>query len=386
MKTRHNVFLVWVLISLLLAAAGCSDDQDNTINESPGTAVDDYENIDLSQTYGGLTATDEDDAFGQADLILEAAADDQDNFADTWAEDEDVLEYEDRAQRPDTPGGPARARFTYLRIKWGQLGAEPDTLDGEALDWTGQLNVDRGIVVVKRVIRFERPYDHVVIPRLDRRTVNWVSHTGPHYDGILVQIIEPPADPTAEDDEPNYLHFLTGELEQSFLVSELAQMDQIIEVDDIGNGVHFCGFEMTEISLCPRGFLSARWAPISGTEPDSNGNTRLGYFHGRWVGLHGHLQGFIRGAYGLNSDDERVFIGKYISRSGLFRGFLRGTWEPAAEDNSTWAEFHGHWIGASEIVEGVLRGRCYNVSGREGGFLEGRWATSCDEEGVAALQ
>ncbi len=384
MNRFHFTSVLCTALLLLVGLTGCSEDS-GSLNESQQVAVDDYDQIDLSKDNGGLTATDELEAFGDPDLLLEALADDESTVGDVWAESVEVRELERLADQYTDPNHPARPRFTFLRIKWGQLDAEPDTPDGSRLDWTGELSVDRGFVIVRRIVRFERPYDHVVRPRLDRHTVNWVSHTGPHYDGILIEIIEPPADP---DDkarpEENYLHFRTGMLEQSYLVSELADLDEIVLVDDLGNGVHFNGFSLTDISLCPKGFLSARWAPTSNDEPDSNGNLVMGHYRGRWVGLHGHLKGFFRGAYGLNADGERVFVGKYISRAGLFRGFLRGTWEPD-DGGLHWSEFHGHWVGAAEVIEGVLGGRAYNVPGREGGFLEGRWTAVCDDEAVAKI-
>ncbi len=199
------------LALLALLAAGCSQD------DSPGDiAVDDYDAMDLEQAYGGLTMTDEQPAFDDPYLIAEDAQDEGDAFADPVADDPEVREMERRGHGN---------RFTYVRIVWGELDAARDEPDGDVVDWTGSLHVDRGVLIVRRVILFERPGDNVVRPRPDRQTVAWTSHTGGHFDGLVIQIIERPQD--IEGGEPNQLHFTTGPLTTSFPVADLAGLDQI---------------------------------------------------------------------------------------------------------------------------------------------------------------
>ena len=385
MKTQV-LTAVALAMAMAIALAGCADSSDPAVTSEVG--IDDYDQIDMNAEYGGLTATDEDDAFGDPSLMMAGLDDDADEVNDPLLEDpaiaEQVAALRAAGQQPGDPSDPDRPRFTFLRVKWGMLRGSADSSGndnddvGALLDWTGQIRVDRGIVIIRRVIRFERPFDHIVRPRLDPQTVAFISHTGPHFDGLVLEIIEPP--PGEQDDpvEPNYLRFETGPLTQTFLVAELPELDEVFEVAPVGNGVHFNGFSLAELNACPVGFLSGRWAPLTPEEAAIDMNGVRGRFRGRWLARHGHLRGYMRGAYGINAEGTRVFFGKYIDRLGRFRGFLRGTWEPSAEENS-WASFHGEWATASGQIDGFLRGRAYHLPVTPGGFYEGRWATDCGD-------
>ena len=338
--------------------------------------------MDFNQEFGGLTPTDEEAAFG--DPFLMQAEIDEENEAseDPLLEDPEVQALEAQAAQEEQPGDPPRPKFTFLRITWGMLDGPVDSL-GQAdesvdiLDWSGLLAVDRGIVVVRRVIRFERPYDHLVLPRLDRQTVAWFSHTGCHFDGLLVEIIERPQDlvgPDGVELEPNVLHFTTGPYSNSFVVAELPDLDEVYPVDPDPNAIHFTGFRLSDISLCPKGFLSGIWhAPA----PEDS----VGFFRGKWVGLFGHLHGFLRGAYGYTDEGERVFFGKYISRNGQFRGLLKGRWEPLPQFPGH-GIFRGRWVNAAGNLVGVLGGQYLHLPERPGGFFGGRWAALCDPDAV----
>ena len=297
--------LVVPALFALLALAGCGDD------DGPGVVTtDDYDAIDLDQAYGGLTMTDEQPAFDDPYLI----ADDGEAADDPLADDPAIHEMERRGQGN---------RFTFVRLVWGELDAAIDGPDGDRVDWTGSLHVDRGVLIVRRVIRFERPGDSLVRPRPDRQTVGWNSHTGGHFDGLLIQVIERPQD--VEGQEPNLLHFATGPLTTSFPVADLAGLDQVIPVEPAGNAVHVVGFNLADPDSCPKGFVGGIWH----ANPDSLGEG--GRFRGHWVGLHGLTEGYLRGRYGVNDAGERVFFGKYIGRRGQFRGLLTGTWQPGDE-------------------------------------------------------
>jgi len=360
-----------VALAALALLVGCSQD-DNPSD----IAADDYDAIDLDQAYGGLTMTDEQPAFDDPYLIAEDAQDEGDAFDDPLANDPEVREMERRGHGQGQGEGTARPRFTYLRVVWGELDAASDEPDGDAVDWTGALHVDRGIVVVRRVILFERPGDNIVHPRPDRRTVAWNSHTGGHFDGLVLQIIERPQD--LEGEEPNQLHFGTGPLTTSFAVAELVGLDQVFPVEPAGNAVHFVGFNLAELDSCPKGFLGGRWHDDPASEAEG------GMFRGRWVGLHGLTEGHLRGRYGVNDAGERVFFGKYINRRGHFRGLLAGTWLPGEEPGQ--GVFEGHWVNRQETVEGVLSGRYATAPERPVGSFQGRWATLCDDEAAGQVE
>lgn len=390
MKNLKLTPLVAIALMLALALAGCETSSDDGLTGSQQVGVDDYDGMDLNQPYGGLTATDEEEAFGDPYLMQMAAVEDDMAVEDPLADDPEVVALENAAGQDD-PGNPNRPRFTFLRMAWGMLDGPVDSTGAvdesvDLLDWSGMLTVDRGIVIVRRVILFERPYDHLIFPRLNRQTVAWVSHTGNHFDGLLIEIIERPGDLNSDsktDPEPNMLHFTTGPFTESFPVAELAELDEIYPVEPEGNAIHFAGFRLTDIIECPKGFLGGIWRAVS-----DNVDTEIvegGVFKGRWVGLFGHLHGFLRGRFGINEEGERVFYGKYISRRGHFRGLLRGTWEPLPEYPGH-GLFHGQWVNAAGTVEGVLGGDYFALPERPGGFFGGRWATLCDDEAVDSIE
>jgi hypothetical protein len=211
--------------------------------------------------------------------------------------------------------------------------------------------------------------------------VAWFSHTGGHFDGLLIQIVEPPrnGDDNGNADggdppPPNMLHVVTGPFEQSFPVAELADIDEVFEVEPEGNAIHFAGFTLGDLDPCPKGFLSGAWLD----DPDTDDGS--GFFRGRWVGVHGLGMGHMMGSFGYNEDGERVFFGKYINRAGEFMGLLGGTWEPS--DRPGHGQFIGHWSSDGETRDGVLGGRYLNLPARPGGFYQGRWAQDCDDDAV----
>jgi hypothetical protein len=391
---RHLSLLLFGLL-LGLALAGCSNEENPAGTNLTGT--DDYENMDFSQTYGGLTATDEPEAFGDPYLMQLDAVESAEESDDPLQVDPEVAALEALSEQPldpDDPTGLRRPRFTFLKITWGMLDGEVDALGNtdetqDLLDWSGMLTVDRGIVVVRRVILFERPHDHLIFPRLNRRTVAWISYTGRHYDGLLIEIIERPTDlRSAEGAElaPNMLHFHTGPYSGYFAVRELPDLNEIHDVDDEGNAIQFAGFRLSDIRLCPKGFLSGIWHSLPNVDANvAEGPLAVGVFKGRWVSVLGHMRGFMRGRYGYDANGERVFVGKYIDRRGRFQGFLRGTWEPLPE-NRGHGVFRGHWVNAAETVQGVLGGDYFHLPERPGGFFGGRWATLCDQEAVDTIQ
>jgi hypothetical protein len=388
MRTPLRLIPLALAALLLAALAGCSDsDNDPTAGEP--VAVDDYAGLDLDEPYGGLTKTDEEPAFGDPYLEQEAAIADGETYEDDLLTDPEVRRYMRIGEEPGQPGDPQRPTFTFLRLVWGNLEAMPDSVtgrieDGDGIDWSGQLSVDRGTVLVRRVILFERPWDSLVRPRVDRHTVSWFSAIGGHVDGLLIQIIEPPVDADGDGevdpgmDEPNMLHFVTDQFTQSFEVAALPELDEIYPAATEGQAIQFAGFTLGDLDPCPKGYLAGVW---HATPEHEDGG---GVFRGRWVGLYGMTEGFLRGRYGVDDSGERVFFGKYVSRSGQFRGLIAGTWEPA--DEAGRGTFAGHWIGNSEEVEGVLGGRYLDLPERPGGFMQGRWATTCDDEAVAQIQ
>lgn len=383
-----RVLTLAALLAAAIFAVGCSDNGTDPVDQG-STGSDQYTGLDFSLEFGGLTFSDEPEGFDDDALKALMFAEDAELVDDPLAEDAEVLELEAQGEEPGNPQDPNRPRFTFLRLRWGMIQGPDDSLafsgPCDPVNWTGEIHTDRGIVLVRRVLAFERPYDHVIFPRLNRRTVAFVSHTGCHFDGLLLQIIERPADYSEENTEPNRLHINTGPYAGVYEVSELADLDEMVDVDEVGNRIQLTGFTLSDIAYCPKGFLSGRFRMLpedagegflAGNDPAGQ---QLGTFAGLWTNLSGRIHGFLRGGYGLDADGNRVFVGKYIDRQGRVRGLLRGGWEPA-EDDRAMAQFRGQWTGSGGQLEGYLGGRAHGVAGYPGGFFEGRWTTACDDE------
>lgn len=386
-----------LLVSMLLLAglAGCDSGSGPA---APGTPV--AGELNLDDEYGGLTMDDEAPAFGQPGA-----------FADELlAED---TEYTDKYDTDHEVSGIRNSRGTRvytLRISWGKLiRLRDDDSTGcryqeMAYNWDGALSVDRGAILLKKTILFENgDYIH---KRSDRRTLEWSSTTGPHYDGILVQIIDPPASrpdssgnaDTPPEAAPNTLTFKTRLYSRTFTMDELARISEVIPIDRCGTAVSFNGFLVSD-RPCPRGFLAGIWKPLpadSIPEPpvppdslsyaasDSTGGAGeiRGHFYGNWIQANGALAGHLRGVYGVNSEGRRVFFGKYIDLTGRFRGILRGTYGAMSEAMyaDTAGYFGGEWIDRRGTVTGYLDGHW--VSGRrwDRGMFHGKWWTDCPNE------
>lgn len=390
MTTRSNPRIIppgplFVFAALILVLGGCGADE-STAPELANTTGDDFSAVDFDAPFGSLTMSDEPLAFGDPDLLADDCAGEGEMFDDPYANDPAVLALIELGEEPGDPDDPQRPRFTFLRILWGVLDGEGTS---QETDWSGRLWVDRGTVLVRRVISFEHPEDHIVRPRPDRHTVAWHSHAGRDFDGLLIQIIEPPlgepgggqghghgtqgrGDDHDPPPPPNRLHFATGPFTEVFLVSELAELDAIYPVEAAGQAIHFTGFTLGNFNQCPRGFLAGRW--LFNTDSELGG----GHFWGRWISIHGPVLGYLRGAWGFNAEGERVFFGKYINRQGTCLGLLAGTWAPGLRPNT--GRFHGRWFGHDEQFVGVMDGHYRKHPLYRMGPFQGRWAALCHDE------
>ena len=394
MKFRPNILALAAALLLVVALAGCSSE--DTPVSAAATGGDDYTQIDFAQTYGGLTTSDEAVAFGDEALLTMSLAEDGEEFADPVADDPAVRDMAMAGTRPQDPNDRQRPHFTFVHLRWGML---RDMMDSVAIeppcdvtDWTGAITVDRGVLVVRRVIRFERPLDHIILPRLDFQTVGLVSHTACGLDGLVLEIMERPAaigDPDSTGLEPNVLHINLGDFSADFAVADLAGTDAVYDVGISGAKIAVTGFTMSDVEVCPKGFLSGHFRALPTDLPDSvrNGDRpgeQYGVFAGMWRNPAGRIDGHLRGGYGVDENGERIFIGKYIGPRGHFRGLIRGTWEPGVAP-AVPAVFSGHWANAAGTVDGRLGGECFPVEGTPGGFFTGRWSALCDDDAVQGI-
>ena len=375
--------ILTVLTSILLLAAvfGCDG---GTGPVTPGAPV--TQEPDLDDEYGGYDFTNELPAFGDPGLFGQDVLAQDTPYDDPFENDPTVTEI---AKRPN-------ARAYMVRIEWGRIAGGPYNRNVQcrelSIDWTGRLAVDRGAIVLERVIQFD-PEDYIH-ERTDRRILDWTSFTLEHFDGILVKIIdEPPAstDSTNTDPpEPNHLVFRTGPCSRTFTTDELDGLDLLVPVDRCGNGISFKGFRIDH-EPCPHGFLGGVWesVPRDTMPPDSSfaafagavdeGKDIRGHFHGNWIQSNGALAGHLKGVYGVDSAGRQVFFGKYIDLSGNFKGILRGEYGSMSMGPflDTAGYFTGEWIGEGEIIRGRLRGHWVAPHNTPGGFFHGEWGTHC---------
>jgi hypothetical protein len=352
-------------LALLLAAGlvffgGCGNEKSTT---GPGPVA--QENPNLTDPTGGLSSSDEQPAFGDQSLVT--AAGEEESQQDVIAQDPTVTDIES--------GRLTSARIYAVTILWGML-QEPGSAgsigapDGNQYDWSGTLSVNRGAVVLRSVVSFEQPGDHMILPRPDRRTLEWASFTGEGFDGIRLLVYELPSPGAAENDS---LFLDMPMYKQGFLLSDLAGMDSLVTVDQIGNGVRIESF-LTEPASQARGFLRGFWGTIAAGDS-------LGSFKGVWISDRGGVSGYLRGHYGINSSGDRVFFGKYVNSSGAFEGFIKGTWGTNGPDPAMLAGsagwFAGRWSDARLSEKGQLRGRWRSPTDRVG-FFDGRWCMGCD--------
>ncbi len=355
------VFARWgvVVLTVAMVAAGCSNDS-NPLGSSPATIGGDnsLDQIDLNQEYGGLAYTDEPVAFGDDELLNESMMIDQ-NL--TMEDDEDSVLDQEPTMR-DHP----RLKRTMVRILWGQLDGIPDSTQWDrqdVVDWSGELEVSGGVLALKRTIRFERPIDHL-LPRDNRHVLRWQSFTGPHFDGLLVCVLQRPDSSGVYPDGSLILR--TGPYSTTLSLADLDSLSILETVDNLGNAISIEG--RTVDARCPAGFLRGFWA----ADPGSDG----GLFRGIWVSRFGMATGFVQGRWGINGDGERVFAGKIISRTGEIRGLLQGRWELLEDGKGV---FQGRWAGRFGNVEGALRGE-FRVHGDGGwGFFRARWQANCEK-------
>ncbi len=330
-----SLTVVFLMISLLI---GCSNES-STISDTP-------DDLNLTAAFGGYDDNDEEPAFGD-EMVAELAKSDP--------------EYDDpllSSEAADSLEEAAREIY-MMAIRWGQL--EFDSASTTPTDWSGVLQLKYGTIRILRPILFERGQDDIVRPRPDRQTVEWVSQTTTHYDGILVSIIIPPA-PEGEDWSDNTLTFDTPPYTREFAISELIELDEIVDVDNLGNQVAFNARSL-ELVPCGGGTLDGKWVVRD--------SARRGHFFGRWMSDNGLLFGHLRGHFGTTADGEQIFFGKYIGLDGSFRGFLRGTWgvdeSPVILDDGT------------EVYEGWFEGKWAGRPGLPVGELSGRWSSVVPE-------
>jgi len=351
---KHLTTRLALLLGLLLAlgATGC---QSLFSNSGPDEAADtgyyeesiyDDTELSLADANGGYDTADEAPGFGDpafAEMFGEA-----ENAMDEIAEDPTVQAAEDDPL----------AEVRFVRVVWGQLELNPEL--EEATDWHGTISIDRGYLVVMRQIRFEHATDWIVRPRPSPLAVEVYSTTRPHFDGLVLKII----DNEPDSDEPNDLHIQLGPADFSVPVADLADYEHVETVDALGNALSIRSLACVPT---PNGWLAGIWVER---------HQHRGIFRGAFMNRVGQLEGFLRGHWGVDQGGLRLLFGKYIDREGHFRGILAGTWDPhpgsGAVDAPASGTMEGLWYGRGGEAVGEFGGT-YRKGFRRGGYFCGHW-------------
>ncbi len=348
-----RIFARFAILPVLfgaIALAGCLGDSNPA--STSATNNDPIGSIDTESANGGYSETDEAPAF----------------------DDEAILKAEVIAEEPLANGVVGDALLEanpgyevhFVRIAWGQL--DGDSTSTSPTDWTGSVSVDRGAVKLVHTVFFERPWDHIVLPRTERKSLEFVSHTTVHFDGLLLRIYSPLNDSSGTS---NTVTFATGPFSHTYELSELDSLSEVFDVDAIGNQVAFRG-GMRPPPSCATGYMAGYWM--------MNRDATRGRFGGAWIEQDGRPRGHLRGHFGVNDAGERVLFGKFISASGEFRGTIRGTYEPNGDGTGTYS---GVWMRRGGGIEGRFSGK-YEIGGegrRVHGFFEGGWSAACFQRG-----
>ena len=318
-----------------------------TLGCSSNSGVDTSGSTDLNLTsaFGGYTDSDELPAFGDATMAQALGEDPEGEDLDS--NDVDSLEHD------------AHVQVFFLAIRWGKL--EEDTVAVAPTDWSGSVEVARGVVRVLRLIRFEHMQDYIVHPRPHRQRLEWVSRTSRDFDGLLLMIISPLDSGEAKLSSANELVFTTGPYSRTFSTDELMNLQEIVDVGDKGNQIAFASREK-HTEPCGGGPLGGIWMA------DRHGNN--GHFFGKWMSEEGVLLGHLRGHFGTRPDGKQVFFGKYIGDDGRFHGLIRGEWG-VSDDDSASGWFDGVWAGRHGLAVGNLHGE-WHSSAEDGGLINGQ--------------
>ncbi len=326
----------------LFALTSCQTNSPVDLNEL------DLEDEALIQSeFAEFDTNDESPGFGDAEILGKFGG-------DVSAEDPVVQETDvaNAIENDESDGVPTY----FVRLNWGML--EGDSTVTTTTDFSGALSVNKGVLAVLKKIRFE-PNDHIVRPRPNRQTVEFVSTTSVHFDGLAIAIID-----NAETDEEGVLTVQVGEYNNTFTFSELAEMELREPVGADGNEISIVS-TLRDVSVGQTGFFEGRWIRTG----DNHGK-----FEGRWISKDGDVVGHYKGRYGVNADGHRVFAGKFIDRTGTFMGRMAGTWG-FSETNDRRGWLSGRWVDRSNKEIGKLRGH-WKVSrnNKRGGHMAGRWA------------
>lgn len=346
MKLKFLLVVVGFLFLTALLVNGCIFDSSKKINGSDM----EVEVPDLEDEFGGYKPTNEAPYFGDPQMQAE------------FGEDEDVSDLLSTDPQIAKDIEDSLVEVYFLRVTWGRL--DLDTTVTTVTDWSGSAQIDKGALVLLRTIRFDRG-DYIHRPRPDRRTLEWTSYTGPHFDGIYLAIVVPPNDTSSTE---GTLTFSTAPFSITFNYSDLDSINSIYQVGQGGDEIAFVGYKK-QLVPCGNGYLDGRWIRTQ---------KHQGVCRGRWISRDGSLAGHFQGHWGKRNNGQNMFFGKCIGPSGEFKGLIRARWEYSYSYDEDGGSFAGELCDRTGEVRGVLGGH-FRVGGEKGrkGNLQGQWKLLC---------
>jgi hypothetical protein len=269
---------------------------------------------------------------------------------DAAAIEADAVEADAMSPEVTTMESMPGVRVRNVLMLWGQMPADPNVTT--VRDWSGRLELDRGGMVIRRRIAFEPVTGDRVLPRTDRAIIDFVSHTRPAADGLVLTIVDP-----APGTAPLTLTYTpTGGTARVLELRELADGPLVVDVGD-GNRIIVSARDRDP---CDHGMMRGRWHAL---------NENGGVYVGVVADEDGAPIGHVRGIWGQRQTGERVFFGKFIDRDGHFRGILAGNYGEG--------HFDGRWITRAG-EHGQVHGLYFRHETLRGGGFIARWGeASC---------
>lgn len=336
MKTIKKTLVLSTLL-LFIVLMGC--EQNNPTDPIDDTATE-TENLD--KAFGGYTTDDEQPGFGDTEMILEY--------------DQSASVVND-SYSTETDSGMTKSSMPayFVRLTWGQL--EGDSSMTTTTDWSGSIEINKGVMAVRKAIRFEQN-DYIHLPRTSRQLVEFTSFTKTHFDGVALIIID-----NDSTDAEGTLTINAGAYSRTLTFAELDSIELIETVDNLGNAFSIVA-HAKDVQPFAGGFFEGRWM---------RKNAKGGKFEGRWINSLGTSIGFLKGIWGQNMRGHNVMFGKYIHHNGSFGGLLAGEWgSDDLNGESGWMQ--GRWVNRSRSAIGNYKGVWKtSLETDTKGFFHGRW-------------
>lgn len=334
MLNTHTTALLSIALAGATALIGCAADV--TVDEDVA-AIEEA----LNQEDGGYTTADEAPAFDDQEIYQTP------ELVDDFADPVDMIS--EQIALPEMV-------HRRVMLMWGNLPPLDQSLPAPIINWSGEVNVGVGALGLRRTLVFDK--EDGVLPRSNPQTIAFKSHTLPHVDGLLIDVVGP---------KSGVLRFDTAAMSVNIDLASLDANGRGYEpLGDGTNGLAYAGHLVHP--GCAEGFLFGHWKNLV-TIPE---NDPIGRFRGRVAASDGAPLGHVKGIYGYADKlDQHVFFGKYINHDGQFRGLLGGEYGGG--------EYHGLWKTVLPANNGKLGGRYFDgpVKNNGRGIFVGRWAEAC---------